>query len=571
MLKVYRLYSEPSLFEHIEFRDGINLILGETTETSDKTNGVGKSLCIEFLNYCLLKKFSDSRVSKMPPDAFSHQALICLDFSINGISITCKRSIENHESPILIIEGKATEYFNLKDAANQLTGLLFGSSVSVEHPSFRSILGPLIRDERSEFKSLIRCFDTSKRIPEDYTPHLYLLGISPSLYIEAKAIQKEIDVIAQARAKLVANVEEITQKSFKEAASELNELAGQVDQISREMAALENTKSYEIVKNELIELEAQLEESRTKEGVIKSELSKIEFFKGDNYIDDAEVEAIYDRFKNGLGSMIKHDLLEVIDFKKKIDHFQKTLLETRRAALLKELKEVGKHIQSLDDRYKGRLRLLDQEGALKSLKISITTYQEKFEEHAQLSTFIDKCDDYSREIKLAKQERSGKVIALSSLALDAISIKDAFEKVILEIHNYVMGNRRCSFNVEISDKKEIVSFELRIDYDGSHSNEREKVFFYDISLLLTKEVAKRHPGLLVHDNIFDVDQDTLTKSLDYLAEHADELKDKQYILTLNSDLLHPEKKAAMKLKFDKYQVAFFTKSNNFLGKSYQEI
>ncbi|MGV8935260.1 MAG: DUF2326 domain-containing protein, partial [Gallionellaceae bacterium] len=323
---------------------------------------------------------------------------------------------------------------------------------------------------------------------------------------------------------------------------------------------------------ELIELETYIDELRTKESVIKSELSKIEFFKGDNYIDDIEVEAIFERFKNGLGSMIKRELNEVVRFKQKIDNFQRTLLETRRSALQNDLKEIAKQLKALDERYKGKLQLLDQDGALKNLKISIATYQEKYKEHAQLSSFINKCAEYGREITLEKQKRIGKVITLSSLVLDAAFIKEAFEKVILEIHDYVMGNRRSSFNIEISEKKkEIVTFELRIDYDGSHSNEREKVFIYDLALLLTKEISTKHPGVLVHDNIFDVDQDTLIRSLDYLADQADELINKQYILTLNSDLIHPEKKSSMKLDFDKYQVAFFTKSKNFLGKSYQEI
>jgi uncharacterized protein YydD (DUF2326 family) len=225
----------------------------------------------------------------------------------------------------------------------------------------------------------------------------------------------------------------------------------------------------------------------------------------------------------------------------------------------------------LDNRYKEILRLLDQEGALKSLKITIASYQEKLEAHSQLSSYINKYNEYEREIKLAKQERSGKIIQLSLAVENAKSIKEAFERQILDVHHYVMGNRRCSFNIEISEKKEIVSFDLRIYDDGSHSIDREKVFFYDLSLLLTNEISDTHPAFLVHDNIFDVDQDTLTKSLDYIAEHSEELGSKQYILTFNSDLLHPDKKATLKLDLDECKVATFTKNSRFLGINYQEL
>ena len=64
MIKLKKLYSEPSIFDPIEFESGINIILGERSESSNKTNGVGKSMSIEFINFCLLKKVSESRRKK---------------------------------------------------------------------------------------------------------------------------------------------------------------------------------------------------------------------------------------------------------------------------------------------------------------------------------------------------------------------------------------------------------------------------------------------------------------------------------------------------------------------------
>jgi len=571
MLKLHRLYSEPELFEPIDFLDGINLIFGETDETSEKTNGVGKSLSIEFINYCLLKKFSDCRVSKIPSEAFPHNALICLDFSIHGNVITSKRSIENHNSPILIINKKLTHFFNIEDATKQLTHLLFGSALNEESPSFREILGLLIRDERSEFKSIVKCFDTSKRIPENYTPHLYLLGINPLLYRESKTLQKQIDDTRTSRTKIKKDVENLTGKSFKEANSELNELTSQVEKIKDEMDALENAESFKIVKEEIIALEIEIDNQNTKASVLKSELSKIKLFKGDNYIDDLEIANLYGRFKEGLGDMIKREIQEVTAFKKKIDNFQKTLIDSRKESLTKELKEINKDIRALDSRYKNKLTIIDKKGVLKNLKITVSAYQHKLEEQSQLSAFMKKHCEYEQEIKRIKRERENKITILDSLVIDANPIKRSFEESILKIHDYVMGNKTCSFKIEINNKKEIVNYDLRIHDDGSHSNEREKVFFYDIAMLLNSEISKHHPALLIHDNIFDVDQDTLIKSLEYLAENGDILSNKQYILTINSDKLHPNEMKSLKMNTDNYKIASFTKNNRFLKHHYQEL
>ena len=54
--------------------------------------------------------------------------------------------------------------------------------------------------------------------------------------------------------------------------------------------------------------------------------------------------------------------------------------------------------------------------------------------------------------------------------------------------------------------------------------------------LLNKKTSSKHPKFLIHDNIFDVDVDTLLESLNFLYS-LDNPESFQYILTLNSDKL----------------------------------
>jgi hypothetical protein len=75
----------------------------------------------------------------------------------------------------------------------------------------------------------------------------------------------------------------------------------------------------------------------------------------------------------------------------------------------------------------------------------------------------------------------------------------------------------------------------------------------------------------VHDNIFDVDQDTLLKSLNFLADNADALGQKQYILTLNTDKLHADEKAGLRLDLAHCTRAHFSKEKRFLRQKYQQL
>ncbi|MGL4918352.1 MAG: DUF2326 domain-containing protein [Aeromonas allosaccharophila] len=570
MLRLRKLYSEPSVFDPIFFVDGINLILGETTEGNVKTNGVGKSLAVEFINYGLLKRYDDSRVSRVPSHILAGDTLICLDFELNGRSITTKRSIEGHKCPTLIVDGNTLVFTDVESATSYLTTLLFGSCNDESVPSFRGILGPLIRDERSEFKSIIKCFDTNRTIPADYTPHLFLLNIDPKPYKQAKGLSSEIDKITKAISKVKENIISITGKSISEAKADLNELTSQVAKIHNEIECLENVEGYDLIKNEIIDIEIQLDDFRSRQAVIKTELAKIKLFRGDNYIDDCEVAELYNQFKEGLGDLIKKQIEEVTEFKRKIDAFQETLINGRRRELEENLKFLETNLIRLDRLYKEKLSLIDQKGALKNLRQTISTYQKKVEEHASLSTFIKKHAEYEREKKDKNNDRDGLIFLLDGLVSNSSYIIESLKSTMLDMHEEIAGNRLSSFNVTVSKKKEIFNFDFRIYDDGSHSNEREKVFLYDVGLLTNSETGKLHPGLLVHDNIFDVDYDTLIKSLNYISG-CKVLSDKQYILTLNSDKIYDaDLNSNLQLDLDKFKRAAFTKKSKFLKTNYQE-
>ena len=571
MLRIKKLYSEPKTFSDISFTDGINLILGEKTDENDKTNAVGKSLSIEFLNYGLLKRHEDSRVSLIPAENYSYDTLICLDFEIHQHKITTKRSIKNQDSPEIIVDGKSTKYSSLTDAYKQLENLLFGNANSTSIPSFRSMMSPLIRDERSEFKSIIKCFNTEKNIPSDYTPHLYLLDVDPLPYKEARKLHKEIKTLGAAIGKIKDNIVAITGKSFSEAKTDLNELSRQVQEIEDEIESLENVKGYEIVRDEIIDLEHKLEQARSRQATLKAQVSRIKLFSKDPYIDDQEVADLYNQFKDGLGDLIKKEIQEVVKFKSKIDDFQRSLIDSRYKSISKELASLKKQILSLDNKYKEKLSVLNQEGGLKNLRQTIASYQQKSEERAELLAFITKYSEYESEKKEKQRTRDNKIYLLESLLANSRSILKSLENTIFDIHEYVAGNRLCSFDIKISKKVEIVNFDLRIYDDGSHSNEREKVFLYDIALLLNPDIAARHPGLLIHDNIFDVDKDTLIKSLNYLYENENLLEKKQYILTINSDEFTEEDIRQLHFSLDEFRRVSFTKEERFLKVNYQQL
>ena len=91
-IRLNRLYSESNIFEDISFHDGVNIILGEKYDDSSvkgrKTNGVGKSMSIEFLDFGFLNDYEKSRIAKIPKEVFPLEENVILDLDIGDEAIT---------------------------------------------------------------------------------------------------------------------------------------------------------------------------------------------------------------------------------------------------------------------------------------------------------------------------------------------------------------------------------------------------------------------------------------------------------------------------------------------------
>lgn len=369
--------------------------------------------------------------------------------------------------------------------------------------------------------------------------------------------------------KLESNVQLLRQKKVGDARSDLNDLDAEVSAIQESIENLESSAAYDVLEEEMSALDTSISELRRRSAVLVEQLAKLAPIESEPVdISKAELREFYNGLKVGLGDLVSRDFGQLQEFKQRIYRFQNEVISQRRTDLENELREVRNMLRVQDQEYQKRLKLLDQTGALKTLKQTFATYKEKSDQLSDLRSFITGYDEAISQKRLQKLDKDIELQRLQSSIDDAESIKVSFERTILDMHGFVMGNRHASFKYTTTSKKQVVEISLRIDSDGSHSVEREKTFTYDFSLLQNEHTSKRHFGLLVHDNIFDVDSDTLRRNLNYIASHMHEFRG-QYILTLISDRAWsdaPEEMAALESAVR----ARFTKANRFLRVSYQE-
>lgn len=577
-IRLNRLYSENNVFEEISFHDGVNIILGEKYDDSSvkgrKTNGVGKSMCIEFLDFCFLSDYDKSRVAKIPKEVFPLEENVMLDLDIGAETIIIKRNREQADQPVIIREGKTVSFDKLQDARDYLTGIIFSELNGKTVPSFRNLFSILMRDERSEFKDIIKCHDLTKKIPDDLTAHLFLLGFSLEAYKNTVETIKEIGKITTVLSKEKRELTQDGQKKISDVRAELNALEDELKKLEDAIESFKTNETFDSMEADLIELEELLDQLRKRQKALRHDYEKIRKMPKPEQIDDREIELVYNQFKSELGNAVVKSLNEVVGFKNKIEDFQRTLVNQKAKELESQLKSIAEQIRILDDEYSEKLKIIDKKGVLKNLKISLKIYEAKKESISRTKFLFEQYEKHEKKKRILNLQKTQQIMEIETEIEQNEEMMDSFTETILQIHEFIMGNRECSFSIQTIDKaqnKTPVELVLRIYDDGSRSVDRTKVFIYDMALLFNQYTRDRHPLFLVHDNIFDVDQDTLVRCLNYIYSQEEQYQDFQYILTLNRDKIeNEEQRKLIRMDIDEHQVAVFTKEKKFLGRNYQE-
>ena len=577
-IRLNRLYSESNIFEEISFHDGVNIILGEKYDDSSvkgrKTNGVGKSMSIEFLDFGFLNDYEKSRIAKIPKEVFPLEENVILDLDIGDEAITIKRNRKQADQPVIIREGRTVSFDKLQDAREYLTGLIFPKLNGKKVPSFRNLFSILMRDERSEFTDIIKCQDLTKKIPDDLSAHLFLLGFSLEAYKNTLETIKEIEAVNTVIAKDKKELTQEGKKKISDVKAELNALEDELQKLEDAIESFKTNETFDSMEADLIELEDLLDQLRKRQKALRYDYEKIRKMPKPEQIDDREIELVYNQFKSELGNAVVKSLNEVVGFKNKIEEFQRTLVNQKAKELESQLKSIAEQIRVLDDEYSEKLKVIDKKGVLKNLKVSLKIYEAKKDSISHTKFLFDQYEKNEKKKRMLNLQKTQQLMEIDSEIEQNKEIMDDFIDTILEIHESIMGNKECSFSLQTVDKarkKTPVELTLRIYDDGSHSVDRTKVFIYDMALLFNQYTRDRHPLFLVHDNIFDVDQDTLVQCLNYIYKQEEQYQDFQYILTLNRDKIeNEEQRKLIQMDIDEHQVAVFTKEKKFLGRNYQE-
>ncbi|WP_214812785.1 MULTISPECIES: DUF2326 domain-containing protein [unclassified Exiguobacterium] len=532
-MRLIRLSSNMDSFHTIEFKDGLNLIIGKQANPDDKSldktyNGVGKSLLIYILHFCLGSNKISSFEEKIPDWEF------ILEFSIDGEKYTSIRNTSN-QSKILLNGKKLT----LPKFRTIMLEKVFYVTEKVNNLTFNTLFPRFIRRDRESYVT----YDTFIKNEQEYSKVLnnsFLLGLETEFVTEKQRLR----TLFRQTKELKTNIEEdpIIRDHFnnnEDTEIEILDLEDSIEKLKNELAEFKIASNYNDIEKEADENHYQLKELENKRSLINNSIKHIDkSLKIQPDLSERKVINLYNQSRIEVPEMVVKKMEEAINF-------QKNLLKNRNKRLAKEkiknndkLKEIDISIENVGKKLDTALQYLNSHGALEdynNLNKKLNDMQTKLErlnEYQEiLRTYKKKLKDVQSDLNTQSNDTDNYLDTIQDLLEDIMSTFRDLSKTFYE-------KKPGGIKVNNNDRDNTIRFDIiaKIQDDSSDGVNEVKIFCFDMTILLLKQ--NHNFEFLFHDSRLFGNMDPRQRyNLLKLAYEKASSSGLQYIATINEDII----------------------------------
>ena len=531
-MKLISLTANKSTFHPIYFNDGINIIVGKQVAPHNENdgntyNGVGKSLTLHLIHFCLGSNKIDSFTKKIPDWEFT------LRFKIDEKEYFCKRSTNNQG----VIEFNGVE---LKPRAlhDKMIKLCFKTLDTPQNMTWTTLFSRFVRRYRASYAS----FDAFVPKESDYSKILnncYLLGIDTELIIKKKEL-RDLQLASAATEKAIKKDPVFRQYYLGKNDAELDEadLEYRIALLEKEISEFKVSNNYHELEVEANEKSYQKKELENQRVLVNNYIKNIEDSEKETEdVKEEKLLKVYEAASVEIPEMIKRNLEEV-------SKFHQELLVTRNIRLHKELLKQKQRLDEIDNqilqigvRMDELLDYLNSHGALEEY-VALT------KQLSALKNDLNRIHEYQRILKAYRDTK---------LDIKAHMIEqDKATDLYLEDHSDYLDNLRTEFwryakrfypkkksglviKNNSGDNTLRYSLEARIEDDSSDGVNEVRMFCFDW-LLLNCQVSKIK--FVAHDSRMFANMDPRQReTLFRIVEEGCSSADFQYICSINEDAL----------------------------------
>lgn len=557
-MQLISLTANRDSFKPVVFNSatGINIIVAkqknpEKSDKGDTTNGVGKSLLIAIIHFCL-----GSSSKKAFKDSLSGWEFT-LKFRIKNLEYTSIRSTDKQSKIRLNGEEITTREFNGK-----LKKLVFEIPDDIGELSFRSLIPFFIRPTKASYNDERNPKAVNKPFQVQMI-NAYLLGLDVLLVQEKYHLKLEKDRIKD----LVKNLKNDNYlKDFftgkKDVSLSKQELSDKIDQLEYNLKNFNVAEDYYDIKQQADQLKQDIERLHQQLELIKIQISNIdESRKISPDIERNKIEQVYKEASVLLQDQAIKQLAELEKFYEHLSRNREKRLLDQKNELLRKAKlfEITKHSKSAE--LDGKLKYLDAHQALDmftKLSNNLSDLKSKKENLEQYEELLEGYSEESRKISKLQLDESEKTVIYLKDASEVIARTNDFFRTLVK---RFYPKAAAGITIHNNEGENQIRFDIdaKIEFDKSDGISNVKTFCYDMTLLL--KGYGHNVDFIFHDSrlLEGIDPRQKFDLITILKEYI-EGSSKQYIITVNYNQLE-EIKPLFQSEDDYYK---FVKENTIL-------
>jgi uncharacterized protein YydD (DUF2326 family) len=504
-----------------------------SSEKEKTYNGVGKSLLVRIIDFCLGSNISHYKdfCDKLKGWEF------CLEFRINVQHFVSVRKIDDVKKIFLNNEELSIRKFN-----ETIESLCFSIPNAIDYLSFRSLIHFFLRPSKDSY---VNCMKPAKTGGE-YQSLLYnafLLGLDINLAKNKYSIRKEQEKLK--------NIEKIFKddshlhdfiNNNKDVKLELDYINEQIKKIEKDLNNFIVAEDYHNIQTEADTIESKLFNINNEIILIQNNINHLEIALGASIVPEMKVsdlERVYNEANINFPRYVKKTLQEVEAFYIDLITARKKRLSEQKNGYIFSLNEKIKQKESLQNEFDKRIKYLGEHQALDVYLAINKKYSELLDERNKLSQFKNMQADFQAKELQSKIE----VLELVKITRDYLAqIEDHTKHIRDYFYNlaknfYPQSVSGITINVHDGENQLAFSIEPRIDSDASDGINNVKIFCYDLTILF--EGQNHRINFIFHDSrLFDsIDERQLAVMFQILENFFVSSK-KQYIATINQNQLN---------------------------------
>ena len=548
-MRLISISANQKSFKKIKFNpSGASFIIAKQKDPqqSDKNktyNGVGKSLLIALINFCL-GAGSGNKITKALGSCESLKDWVfTLKIRIKDKSYTITRSVNNHKQIKLNDATLKVEEFN-----QQMQELCFDIEQDFQYLTYRSLLSFFLRPSKNSYTK----YDEPERFGRSYQKLLcnaFLLGLDVVLADKKMELKEQLD--ARNRSLRETKEDPVIREFFGHNQNTPDDYQLVRANIKEEIKKLEeDLRDYQVAddyyqyQEKADRLKKQLDEKQNQIYLHENTVKRIDkSLRFEVDIDPEIIKNIYQESQMVFQPEVEKRLSDLGKFYQDLRTNRTKRLGEQKRSVLNELSSLENEAKKLKEQFDKCSEFLESHGALDVFTQLNKQLSELKQKREGLDNFGELQRKYKKEIAKLKQnlgiENSKTIYYLEESEPFLTSVDKGFRTLAKEFYpDATLAGISIANNDGINQLR--YNIEAKIQSDSSDGINSVKLFCYDLNILLGGN--KHKMDFIFHDSrlFSDIDEMHCGVLFDIVKS---KFQDKQYIASINQkDLtaLQPE-------------------------------